>query len=128
MCNRWWSTILFIICRNLVSRRKWRNIVHSNLPIPDSFVLGPQREVISIYDDHFATLPSRPQYFIEVYRCVKVEVSECSSNGPSGYPVPNATAEIETVVRIQQTKSGILGMKSFINMWFKITHLVHVGN
>ncbi|CAB4032867.1 Hypothetical predicted protein, partial [Paramuricea clavata] len=66
--------------------------------MPDSFVLEPQREVISIYKDDFTTPPSRPQYFIEVYRCVKVEVGECSSSGPSAYPVPKTTNEIEIVV------------------------------
>jgi hypothetical protein len=60
-------------------------------------VLGPQREVISIYDDHFATPLSRPEYFIEVYRCVEVGVGECYS-GQFGYPVPKTTEEIEIVV------------------------------
>jgi hypothetical protein len=54
--------------------------------------------VISIYNDDFATPPSTPQYFIEVYRCVKLEVGECSSSGPSAYPVPKTTDEIEIVV------------------------------
>ncbi|CAB4028242.1 Hypothetical predicted protein, partial [Paramuricea clavata] len=57
----------------------------------------PQREVVSIYDDHFATLPSRPPYFIEVYRCAKVGVGECKP-GQHTYPVPNKTEEIEIVV------------------------------
>ncbi|CAB4019963.1 Hypothetical predicted protein [Paramuricea clavata] len=70
---------------------------YSNLPILRSFVLGPQREVVSIYDDNFSTPSSRPQYFIEVYRCVKIEVGECSSDS-EGYPVPNKTEEIEIVV------------------------------
>ncbi|CAB3980131.1 Hypothetical predicted protein [Paramuricea clavata] len=61
------------------------------------FDKGPQREVVSIYKDDFTTPASRPQYFIQVYRCVKVDVSECRS-GPSGYPVPKTTAEIEIVV------------------------------
>jgi hypothetical protein len=53
--------------------------------------------VVSIYKykDNFTTPLSRPQYFIEVYRCVKLHIGEC---GPSGYPVPNTTAEIEIVV------------------------------
>jgi hypothetical protein len=54
--------------------------------------------VVSIYNDDFTTPPSRPQYFIEVYRCVKVGFGECSSSGPSAYPVPIKTAEIEIVV------------------------------
>ncbi|CAB4035608.1 Hypothetical predicted protein, partial [Paramuricea clavata] len=58
----------------------------------------PQREVISIYNDDFTTPPSRPQYFIEVYRCVKLDFGECSSSGPSTYPVPKTTNEIEIVV------------------------------
>jgi hypothetical protein len=63
--------------------------------MPDSFVLEPQREVISIYNDDFTTPPSRPQYFIEVYRCVKLDFGEC---GSSAYPVPKTTNEIEIVV------------------------------
>jgi hypothetical protein len=51
--------------------------------------------VVSIYNDDFTTPPSRPQYFIEVYRCVKLNFGEC---GPSVYPVPNTTAEIKIVV------------------------------
>jgi hypothetical protein len=66
--------------------------------MPDSFVLEPQREVISIYNDDFTTPPSRPQYFIEVYRCVKLNFGVCSSIGPSVYPVPKTTNEIEIVV------------------------------
>jgi hypothetical protein len=54
--------------------------------------------VVSIYNIDFTTPPSRPQYFIEVYRCVEVGFGECSSSGPSGYSVPNTTAEIEIVV------------------------------
>jgi hypothetical protein len=53
--------------------------------------------VVSIYNDNFATLPSRPQYFIEVYRCVKIEFGECES-GQSGYPVPEKMGKIEIVV------------------------------
>ena len=73
-------------------------IVYSNLPIPDSFVLGPQREVVSIYNNEFLTPLSRPQYFIEVYRCVKIDIDECPSFGPSGYPVPEEIEKIEIVV------------------------------
>ena len=53
--------------------------------------------MVSIYNDDFTTLPSRPQYFIEVYRCVEVFYGECDS-GQYGYPVPNIMAEIEIVV------------------------------
>jgi hypothetical protein len=53
--------------------------------------------VVSIYDDHFATLPSRPPYFIKVYRCAEVGVGECIS-GQHTYPVPNKIEEIEIVV------------------------------
>ncbi|CAB4013037.1 Hypothetical predicted protein [Paramuricea clavata] len=59
---------------------------------------GPQREVVSIYNDDFTTPSSRPQYFIEVYRCVEVNTGDCTSSGPSGYPVPERTDEIEIVV------------------------------
>ena len=61
------------------------------------YCLGPQKEVISIYGDDFAAAASRPQYFIEAYRCVKVEVAECYS-GRKGYPVPSKTEEIQIVV------------------------------
>ncbi|CAB4023523.1 Hypothetical predicted protein [Paramuricea clavata] len=61
-------------------------------------ITGPQREVISIYNDDFTTPPSTPQYFIEVYRCVKLDFGECSGTGPSTYPVPKTTDEIEIVV------------------------------
>jgi hypothetical protein len=54
--------------------------------------------VVSIYKDDFTTPPSRPQYFIEVYRCVKVDFGGCSSSGPYVYPVPKRMAEIEIVV------------------------------
>jgi hypothetical protein len=84
-----------------------------NLPIPDSFVLGPQREVVSIYNDDFTTPPSRPQYFIEVYRCVKVGFGECSSSGPSAYPVPNTMAEIEIVVPDITNKDRDTSSKTF---------------
>jgi hypothetical protein len=53
--------------------------------------------VVSIYNDNFTTPPSRPQYFIDVYRCVKVDFGECSNN-PGSYPVPKQTEEIEIVV------------------------------
>jgi hypothetical protein len=53
--------------------------------------------VVSIYKDDFTTPPSRPQYFIEVYRCVEVKASKCFS-GQNSYPVPNKIEEIEIVV------------------------------
>ena len=54
--------------------------------------------MVSIYNDDFATQLSRPQYYIEVYRCVKVQFGECFSGGGYGYPVPKTTQEIEIVV------------------------------
>ena len=39
--------------------------------------LGPQKLVISIYNDNFATPCNRTPYFIEVYRCVKDDNSKC---------------------------------------------------
>ncbi|CAB4004073.1 Hypothetical predicted protein, partial [Paramuricea clavata] len=57
----------------------------------------PEREVVSIYGDDFSTPTFRPPYFIEVYRCVKVEVGECRSSC-KGYPVPKKTEEIQIVV------------------------------
>ncbi|CAB3979531.1 Hypothetical predicted protein [Paramuricea clavata] len=67
------------------------------LPVVES-ITGPQREVVSIYNDDFATPLSRPQYFIKVYRCVQVDFGECPSSGPSGYPVPKNIEKIEIVV------------------------------
>ena len=54
--------------------------------------------MVSIYNDDFAIQLSRPQYYIEVYRCVKVQPGECSTGGRYGYPVPKTTEEIEIVV------------------------------
>ena len=54
--------------------------------------------MVSIYNDEFRTPLSRPQYFIEVYRCVKVDIAECPSFGPAGYPVPEEIENIEIVV------------------------------
>jgi hypothetical protein len=53
--------------------------------------------VVSIYNDDFVTPPSRPQYFIEVYRCVEADFGECYS-GPFEYPVPKNVGKIEIVV------------------------------
>jgi hypothetical protein len=66
--------------------------------IPDFLVAGPQREVVSIYGDSFTTPPTKPQYFIEVYRCVQLDFGECPSSGLYGYPVPSTTNEIEILV------------------------------
>ncbi|CAB4022767.1 Hypothetical predicted protein [Paramuricea clavata] len=61
------------------------------------YALRPEKEVVSIYNDDFTTPPSRPPYFIEVYRCVKVELGGCF-NGPNAYPVPKKVEEIEILV------------------------------
>ena len=60
------------------------------------FLLGPQREVISIYNDNFTTPCNRTPYFIEVYRCVKAAESECLT-GPT-YIVQANKTKIEIVV------------------------------
>ena len=49
------------------------------------------------YKDNFTTPLSRPQYFIEVYRCVKLDSGECFS-GQYAYPVPKTMAEIGIVI------------------------------
>ena len=63
------------------------------------FVLGPKREVISIYNENFTTPQFRSPYFIEVYRCVALatidDEFECGSDN---YPVPHNWTEIEIVV------------------------------
>ena len=58
--------------------------------------LGPEREVISIYNNDFTTPPSRFPYFIEVYRCVKGNYDCTISTGY--YPVPLKKETIEIVV------------------------------
>ena len=60
------------------------------------FFLGPQKEVVSIYNNDFTTPESKVPYFIEVYRCVKADY-KCPSDR-NGYPVPSKKAEIEIVV------------------------------
>ena len=74
--------------------------MHANPAIPDSFVLGPQRKVVSIYNDDFTTPPYRKPYFISVTRCVKVEQGDkCSAGNPnSSYPVQRSHTRIEIVV------------------------------
>ena len=63
------------------------------------FVLGPKREVVSIYNENFTTPQFRSPYFIEVYRCVELatddDVSKCGSDN---YPVPHTWTEIEIMV------------------------------
>ena len=59
--------------------------------------LGPEREVISIYNNDFTTPQSRFPYFIEVYRCVKGN-DKCSFN--NSYPVPLKKETIEIVVPV----------------------------
>ena len=41
------------------------------------FSLGPQKKVISVYNDNFTTPCNRTPYFIEVYRCVEAGEYEC---------------------------------------------------
>ncbi|CAB4035187.1 Hypothetical predicted protein, partial [Paramuricea clavata] len=85
---------------------KTLNLKHVGLNILLLFIMlavvesitGPQREVVSIYNDDFVTPPSRPQYFIKVYRCVEVDFGECPSSGRYVYPVPNNVGKIEIVV------------------------------
>ena len=57
--------------------------------------LGPEKEVVSIYNNDFTTPKSRVPYFIEVYRCVK---ADHNCNGRTEYPVPLKKEEIEIVV------------------------------
>ena len=62
-------------------------------------VLGPEREVISIYNDNFATPKDRDPYFIEVYRCVAVITDEDKVKcGGHDYPVPHTWTNITIVV------------------------------
>ncbi|XP_028401245.1 uncharacterized protein LOC114524285 isoform X1 [Dendronephthya gigantea] len=58
---------------------------------------GPQKEVVSIYNDGFTTPESRNPYFIEVYRCVKIDkkyIVKCLAK----YPVQATMTNIEIVV------------------------------
>ena len=62
-------------------------------------VLGPEREVISVYNEDFTTPCNRTPYFIEVYRCVKDNGSRCSENQTvEDFIVPNETENITIVV------------------------------
>ena len=71
-------------------------VLYFNKPTPDSFVLEPQREVVSIYNDNFTTPEFRLPYFIEVYRCVLAGPNDnCDAKL---YPVANETKDIEIVV------------------------------
>ena len=55
--------------------------------------------MVSIYNDNFTTPESRYPYFIEVYRCVKVELSKYfSSCKTDKYPVQANMTRIEIVV------------------------------
>ena len=56
--------------------------------------LGPQKLVISIYNDKFTTPCNRIPYFIEVYRCVKDDNSYCIGR----YIVQANQTKIEIVV------------------------------
>ena len=62
-------------------------------------VLGPESEVISIYNDNFTTPKDRDPYFIEVYRCVTVNpVNDHDKCRPHDYPVPHTWTNITIVV------------------------------
>ena len=62
-------------------------------------VLGPQREVVSIYNEQFTTPHSRSPYFIEVCRCVAViTTGDELVCGSDNYPQPHTWTEIEIVV------------------------------
>ncbi|XP_028405307.1 uncharacterized protein LOC114527811 [Dendronephthya gigantea] len=58
-------------------------------PLPE-----PKKEVVSIYLENFTTPGSRYPYFIEVYRCVDIEILKCHDK----YPVPKTMTKIEVVV------------------------------
>ena len=63
------------------------------------FILEPQKEVVSIYNDNFTTPESRYPYFIELYRCVKVEYPKYFDFcGTDKYPVQASMMKIEIVV------------------------------
>ena len=63
------------------------------------FVLGPKREVISIYNENFTTPQFKSPYFIEVYRCVELAaIDDVSKCGSDNYPVPHNWTEIGIVV------------------------------
>ena len=62
-------------------------------------VLGPKREVISIYNEEFTTPKDRDPYFIEVYRCVAVDtLNDQKKCGDDKYPVPHTWTSITIVV------------------------------
>ena len=62
-------------------------------------VLEPEREVISLYNENFTTPKDRDPYFVEVYRCVKVDIyKDHQACGGDKYPVPNTWTEMQVVV------------------------------
>ncbi|XP_028416382.1 uncharacterized protein LOC114540391 [Dendronephthya gigantea] len=66
----------------------------------NDYTTEPQKEVVSIYNNDFATPKSRYPYFIEVYRCINISDDleaklHCRNDK---YPVPNMKTEIEIVV------------------------------
>lgn len=63
-------------------------------------VLGPQKEVVSIYNDDFKTPKSRYFYFIEVYRCIKAKFDPFLNLNNDKYPMNNTFTEIKIVFRI----------------------------
>ena len=72
-----------------------------DFPRSHFLIIGPQKEVVSIYNNNFITPKSRVPYFIEVYRCVILVDDNC---GSTEYPVPSNTTEIEVVVLDFKTK------------------------
>ena len=82
--------------------------------------------MVSIYNDDFTTPPSRPQYFIEVYRCVEADFGECYS-GPFEYPVPKNVGKIEIVVPDITNKDSSNKKKFYKYVVYIITRLVNVG-
>ena len=67
------------------------------LNIGYKIVLGLRREVISIYNENFTTPKDRDPYFIEVYRCVTVNLEYLAECGHK-YPVPHTWTNITIVV------------------------------
>ena len=79
-------------------------------------VLGPQKEVVSVYNDDFTTPKSRYPYFIEVYRCVKAKFDPSFNRYNDKYPVNNTFTEIEMVVPDLTNHEQDHSLKSFINI------------
>ena len=62
-------------------------------------VLGPKREVVSIYNENFSTPKDRDPYFIEVHRCVEVNGAEEEHNcGSENNSIVPRTLENITIV------------------------------